>query len=80
MKRAVEAVAGLPGGFVQAGFSLGCMMGVHVAATCSPTRRCRTSTTRSPPRCSGGALPFVRACGPTANDSSPIATARPGKE
>jgi len=31
MKRAVEAVAGLPDGFVSAGFSLGCVMAVHVA-------------------------------------------------
>ncbi|MEO8518850.1 MAG: dienelactone hydrolase family protein [Dermatophilaceae bacterium] len=31
MDRAVEAVADLPDGFVSAGFSLGCVMAVHVA-------------------------------------------------
>jgi dienelactone hydrolase len=31
MGRALEAVAGLPDGFVSAGFSLGCVMAVHVA-------------------------------------------------
>jgi dienelactone hydrolase len=31
MGRAIEAVAGLPDGFVPAGFSLGCVMAVHVA-------------------------------------------------
>ena len=31
MERAVEAVAELPDGFVPAGFSLGCIMAVHVA-------------------------------------------------
>jgi len=31
MSRAVEAVAPLPDGFVSAGFSLGCVMAVHVA-------------------------------------------------
>lgn len=31
MRRAVEAVAGLPDGFVSAGFSLGCVMAVRVA-------------------------------------------------
>jgi dienelactone hydrolase len=31
LRRAVEAVAGLPDGFVPAGFSLGCVMAVHVA-------------------------------------------------
>ncbi|MCU0266022.1 MAG: dienelactone hydrolase family protein [Actinomycetia bacterium] len=30
-RRAVEAVGGLPDGFVSAGFSLGCVMAVHVA-------------------------------------------------
>jgi dienelactone hydrolase len=31
MKRALDAVAGLPDGFVPAGFSLGCVMAAHVA-------------------------------------------------
>jgi dienelactone hydrolase len=31
MKRALEGVTGLPDGFVSAGFSLGCVMAVHVA-------------------------------------------------
>jgi dienelactone hydrolase len=31
LRRAREAVAGLPDGFVSAGFSLGCVMAVHVA-------------------------------------------------
>jgi len=31
MQRAVEAVAELPDGFVSAGFSLGCVMAVHIA-------------------------------------------------
>ena len=31
MARALEAVAGLPDGFVSAGFSLGCVMAVHIA-------------------------------------------------
>lgn len=31
MQRAIEAVAGLPDGFVAAGFSFGCIMAVHVA-------------------------------------------------
>ncbi|HEY5187163.1 MAG TPA: dienelactone hydrolase family protein [Actinomycetes bacterium] len=31
MRRATDAVAGLPDGFVSAGFSLGCVMAAHVA-------------------------------------------------